>query len=697
MNFARKVFVFFAFMFIATTAFSQTIKNGVLYISNGQTEISNWKYRGQTDFTEGVFPTSLKRIGQNSFRETNLKKVLIPEGVTSVELQAFYQCKELEEVSFPSTVQAVPYACFTNSAKLSKVNISYGVQEIESYAFNNCVSLTEITIPGSVKKISDMAFRACTGITQLTLEEGIQEIGREAFSSCKKLQKVAIPKSVKTFGYMVFSKNTTLVVTAGSEAHKYAVENGYEFEAVGDAIISLQDFNLTVDDVLSDRLFLHCAQNEHAKMLKAVSAVGGVGLAGGTVFYADTVTNTCLEVKLLDGTFNWNEAMEVAMNENAGGFSDWRLPLPAELNLIYNARNSLKIDFGTARYWTCARDGLKNSPYVWFLDFADGKSYHNSSAGLSAKNRVALVRIVSENLVVESEGDKYELSPYLGQWNHTYALVVAKAYSKLTGEEWTLPTAIQMQRLQKCFSEPHFGIYWLNNGDSSTASYYDTTKGTYGKVASENVRYVRLIKVSNASNVRDSVFLKLQTHWNQNGDYRLAFTDDTYMGCGNLAIAQILLYHRLLPKNMQIDLSKVENELTESTPQENKLETSRYIYSVSSMKVVENFDVERKVYEYSKQQAKAGSQDEIEKLILDELAAARPMMLHCYTANKSSDHAMVIDGARYVDGKMQVHLLFGWNGDYDGWFYLWEPIKTSMMNLDNEYRGIETYIPVRSE
>ena len=176
MNFARKFFVFFAFMFIAATAFSQTVKNGILYISNGQTEISNWKYRGQTDFTEVVFPTSLKRIGQNSFRETNLKKVLIPEGVTSVELQAFYQCKELEEVSFPSTVQAVPYACFTNSSKLSKVNINYGVQEIESYAFNNCVSLTEITIPGSVKKINDMAFRACTGITQLTLEEGIQEI-----------------------------------------------------------------------------------------------------------------------------------------------------------------------------------------------------------------------------------------------------------------------------------------------------------------------------------------------------------------------------------------------------------------------------------------------------------------------------------------------------------------------------------------
>ena len=73
------------------------------------------------------------------------------------------------------------------------------------------------------------------------------------------------------------------------------------------------------------------------------------------------------------------------------------------------------------------------------------------------------------------------------------------------------------------------------------------------------------------------------------------------MGCGNLAIAQILLYHKLLPKNMQIDLSKVENELKETTPQENKLETSRYIYAVSSKKVVENFDVERAVYEYPKQ------------------------------------------------------------------------------------------------
>ena len=691
----QKIFAsILSFLLAVGSLSAQTIIDSVLYIDEGTTEIPNWAYRGQTDFTSVVMPSSLTRIGQNAFRETNLKMVIVPEGVKTVDNQAFYQCKELEEISFPSTVAAIPYACFTSSEKLSKVIINEGVKEIGEYAFNNCVSLTEIKIPGSVKKIGDMAFRNCTGIEGLTLDEGIEEIGREAFSSCSNLSKIVIPESVKTIGYLAFSKNTTLVVTAGSEAHKYAVENNYKFEAVGDGELNLEELTLTVDKLLADNEFMHFA-NVRTPQSGNVYAVGDNGHGGGKIFYANEANSTYLEVKLLEGTFDWDAAKAAALNENGGGFSDWRLPSSEELALIYNEKDNLGIDFGTARYWSLTRDGLKNSPYVWFMDFADGKTYHNSSERLSAQYGVAIVRTVSENLVVEADGDRYELSPYLGMWNHTDALVVAQAYSQITGEEWNLPTINQMSVFKKAgvVSEPHNGSYWMNNGDSENSSYFELPNGTYGKSASEKVRYIRLIKSTNASDVSNYVFLNLKTHWNQNGDYRLAFTDDTYMGCGNLAIAQILLYHKLLPKNMTIDLSKVENELTENTPQENKLETSRYIYAVSSKKVVENFDVERKVYEYPSKIEKS----EMEQLIENELSENRPMMIHCYTADKSHDHAMVVDGARHVGGKFQVHLLFGWNGDYDSWFYLWEPINTTMMNLDNEYRGIETYVPINNQ
>ncbi|MBR5434019.1 MAG: leucine-rich repeat protein [Bacteroidales bacterium] len=666
------------------------IIDSVLYIAEGTTEIQNWAYRGQNDFTGIEFSSSLTRIGKNAFRETKLKTVIIPEGVETVDIRAFYQCKELEEISFPSTVEAIPYACFTSSEKLSTVIIHEGVLVSGEYAFNNCVSLTELSIPGSVKKINDMAFRNCTGIERLTLTEGIEKIGREAFSSCSNLSEIVIPESVKTIDYMAFSKKTTLIVTAGSEAHKYAVENNYKHEAVGDGELNFDEFILTVDKLLSDSEFLHYA-NVRTPQSGNKHSVGDKGPGGGTVFYANGPNSSYLEVKLLDGTFDWNAAKTAALNENGGGFSDWRLPTTEELSLIYNEKDNLGIDFGATRYWSLTRDGLKNSPYVWFHDFADGKTYHNSSEGLSALYGAVVVRTVSENLVVEMDGSRYELSPYLGMWNHTDALVVADAYSKLTGEDWSLPTVSQMSAFQKSgvVSEPHNGTYWMNDGNSENSSYFELPSGTYGKSASEKVRHIRLIKSSNASDVSDYVFLNLKTRWNQNGDYRLAFTDDNYMGCGNLAIAQILLYHKLLPKNMLINLSKVENELTDNTPQENKLETSRYIYAVSSKKVVENFDVERKVYEYPSKT----TQEEMEQLIVQELSENRPMMIHCYTADKSHDHAMVVDGARYVGDKIQVHLLFGWNGDYDGWFYLWEPINTSMINLDNEYKAIETYMP----
>ncbi|MBR4841391.1 MAG: leucine-rich repeat protein [Paludibacteraceae bacterium] len=665
--------------------------NGFLIIPEGTTEIRGSQFRGQTDLSSVQFPSSLKSIGGNAFRETALVSAVLPEGLESIGTYAFYDCHDLEVISFPGTLLSIPASCFTNATSLKEVVINEGVSEIEEYAFNNNSSLSKVHIPASVKKIGDMAFRNCVGIEELVLEEGIEEIGREAFSSCGMLSKVEIPESVKSIGYVAFPQKATLIVTAGSEAHKYAVEYGYKYETIGEGELNFEELALTTNKLLANNEFMHYANVRTPHSAQAY-VVGDKGSGGGVVFFADESNNTYLEVKRIEGTLDWATATMMALDEKGGGFSDWRLPSSEELELIYNERENLGIDFGTMRYWSLTRDGLKNTPYVWFLDFSDGKSYHNAAAGLSAQYGVVLVRTISENLVVESDGNRYELSPYLGMWNHADALVVAEAYSELTGEEWSLPTANQMavfNRLQ-VVSAPHNGVYWMNGGDDENSSYFDLSSGIYGSSASRKVRYVRLVKVSNASDVTDFVYLHLKTHWNQNGDYRLAFTDDTYMGCGNLAIAQILLYHHLLPKSMTVDLSKVECELTETTPQENKLETSRYIYAVSSKKVVENFDVERRAFAYPTELGKV----EMERLIVEELAGNRPMMLHCYTADKSSDHAMVLDGARFVDGRLQVHLLFGWRGDYDGWLYLWEPINTTMINLDNEYRGIETYLPM---
>ena len=73
---------------------------------------------------------------------TNLKEVIIPEGVTLINSYAFSGCSRLKNVELPSSLTA-----------------------IYDSAFRNCGSLVSITIPSSVNAIGNYAFRYCNNLT----------------------------------------------------------------------------------------------------------------------------------------------------------------------------------------------------------------------------------------------------------------------------------------------------------------------------------------------------------------------------------------------------------------------------------------------------------------------------------------------------------------------------------------------------
>ena len=73
---------------------------------------------------------------------------IIPDSVTSISDNAFYQCTGLTSVIIPE-----------------------GVTTIGSDAFRGCTGLTYVVIPNSVTSISNSAFRGCTGLTSITIPD----------------------------------------------------------------------------------------------------------------------------------------------------------------------------------------------------------------------------------------------------------------------------------------------------------------------------------------------------------------------------------------------------------------------------------------------------------------------------------------------------------------------------------------------
>ena len=78
----------------------------------------------------------------------------------------------ITEITIPSTYKGLPVTvvlkgAFRNITTLEKVIIPEGVSTIESYAFYSCSALTDLTIPKSIKYINAYAFYSCAQLTDV--------------------------------------------------------------------------------------------------------------------------------------------------------------------------------------------------------------------------------------------------------------------------------------------------------------------------------------------------------------------------------------------------------------------------------------------------------------------------------------------------------------------------------------------------
>lgn len=118
------------------------------------------------------------------------------ENVTSIGELAFEYCKNLTNITIPSSVKTISYDAFSYCTGLTDITIPNSVTYIDTEAFQGCSNLTTITIPNSVTHIGDGAFSYCDNLTEIAIPNSVTSLGHGVFTDCKNLTSISLPASI---------------------------------------------------------------------------------------------------------------------------------------------------------------------------------------------------------------------------------------------------------------------------------------------------------------------------------------------------------------------------------------------------------------------------------------------------------------------------------------------------------------------
>lgn len=148
-------------------------------------------FAGCESLKEWKAPRSFKHPGERAFASSGIRA----SGIRLLDLS------EAVDLTF------IPEACCKDS-QLKELKLPKGLSSIRERAFSGCRLLEAIEWPDAIEDIGASAFSACDGLKEIDIPGGSSQlrIADFAFCGCRNLSKIALPKNTVHVGRNAFSQ-----------------------------------------------------------------------------------------------------------------------------------------------------------------------------------------------------------------------------------------------------------------------------------------------------------------------------------------------------------------------------------------------------------------------------------------------------------------------------------------------------------
>lgn len=160
------------------------------------------------DLLEIKMSKGIKIIPENCFKDSSIKKVLMPGYEEEISESAFENCSGLRSIS--TCAKIIGNNAFESSGLMSVRLTGAEYIGVEAFAYN--YKLHKVKLYDRLKTISGGAFRNCKHLEEIIIPASVEKIGKLAFGYCNKLKiarvhngtlisKTAFPERTKILYY----------------------------------------------------------------------------------------------------------------------------------------------------------------------------------------------------------------------------------------------------------------------------------------------------------------------------------------------------------------------------------------------------------------------------------------------------------------------------------------------------------------